>query len=165
MSELPDAAPATETGAAPFDRRATTRSPRLRLDVVGVVFAGGFAGGALRYALTSTTNGSAGGFPWTTFAVNLAGAFVLTLIIVLAAEFVPSRYVRPLLGTGFCGALTTFSAVAVAADEMLAHRHPALAIIYVLATVAGGLAAAALGLVAGRAAVAGRRRAGERSRS
>jgi fluoride exporter len=55
------------------------------------------------------------------------------------------------VGTGFCGAFTTFSSVVVTADQLFMHRHPGTAIGYVIATIAGGLAAAWAGLVVGRA--------------
>ena len=130
--------------------------PRLRADIVAVVFAGGCLGGAARYWATSTHPG--GAFPWSTLAVNLVGAFVLALVVVIASELVSSRYLRPLVGTGFCGALTTFSSVVVSADRLFAHHRAATAVGYLVATLVGGLAAAALGLVTGRALASGRRR-------
>jgi CrcB protein len=130
--------------------------PRLRAGIVAVVFAGGCLGGAARYWATSTHPG--GAFPWSTLAVNLAGAFVLGLVVVVASELVPSRYLRPLVGTGFCGALTTFSSVVVSADRLFAHHRVATALGYLLATIVGGLAAAVLGLFLGRALAGGRRR-------
>ena len=126
--------------------------------MLAAVFVGGCAGGALRYAATSVGHAGAGGFPWPTFAVNTAGAFVLAVVVVVAAEVAPSRYLRPLLGTGFCGALTTFSSVVVAADRMAAHHHVGLAAGYVAATAAGGLAAGSLGLASTRAMAGDRRR-------
>ena len=77
----------------------------------------------------------------------------------VAVATMPSfRFVRPLLGTGFCGALTTFSAVVVTADQLFAHGHQGIAITYLAASALAGLVAAALGLILGRAAVDGRRR-------
>ena len=148
----------TGTSRSPFDRPERGNWPRLRLDVIAVVFAGGCLGGAARYAVTSANPVSRGAFPWPTLTVNLAGAFVLTLVVVIASELVPSRYLRPLVGTGFCGALTTFSSVVVAADQLFAHHHVPTGIGYLLANVAGGLAAGWLGLVLGRAIVANRHR-------
>src|SRR3954471_14007374 len=130
--------------------------PRLRPDVVAVVFAGGCLGGAMRYWVTSAYPAARWAFPWSTLAVNLAGAFVLALVVVIASELVPSRYLRPLVGTGFCGALTTFSSVVVSADRLFAQHRAPTALAYLLATVAGGLAAGALGLLAGRAMAGGR---------
>lgn len=127
-------------------------SPRLRWDVVIAVFAGGCLGGWARYGITSTWP-ARNGFPWATFTVNVAGAFVLPVVVVVAASLVSSRYLRPLLGTGFCGAFTTFSSVVVTADQLFVHRHPSTAVAYVLATIVAGLAAAWLGLVLGRGLV------------
>ena len=131
---------------------------RLRPDVVAVVFAGGCLGGATRYWVTTAYPAGSGAFPWSTLAVNLAGAFVLAFVVVIAAELMPSRYLRPLVGTGFCGALTTFSSVVVTADRLFAHDRVGTALAYLSATIAGGLAAAVLGLLLGRALSAGRPR-------
>lgn len=146
-------------GASPFEQGRRPRWPTLRPDVVGVVFAGGCAGGAVRYASTSAWPTPPGRFPWATFDVNVAGAFVLALVIVIAADIIPSRYLRPLVGTGFCGALTTFSSVVLTTDQLFAHHHSRTAIVYLLATITAGLAGSSFGLVLGRAIAANRRRA------
>ena len=138
----------------------SSRRGSWRLDVLAVVFVGGCLGGAARYAATSAGRAPFGGFPWATFAVNTSGAFVLAAVIMAAAVRGSSRYLRPLLGTGFCGAFTTFSSVVVAADQMFAHGHAATALVYLLATIVGGVAAAWLGRTLTRAATTrgGRRR-------
>jgi CrcB protein len=124
--------------------------PHLRWDVVAAVFVGGCIGGWARYGITTAWPARTG-FPWATFTVNVVGAFVLPLVLVVAANLVSSRYLRPLLGTGFCGAFTTFSSVVVTADQLFMHRHPVTAIGYVIVTIVVGLAAAWTGLVVGRA--------------
>jgi CrcB protein len=143
---------------SPFDHRRRTPWPRLHADVIAVVFVGGCVGGYARYAVDVAWDAPRNGFPVATLAVNLAGAFVLALVVVVATEIRPSRYLRPLLGTGFCGALTTFSAVVVALARQLEQGRYAVAAGYVAATVVGGLAAASLGLIVGRALHANRRR-------
>jgi CrcB protein len=130
--------------------------PRLRAGVLFAVFAGGCAGGLTRYALTTVPHAAAGGFPWATLAVNLVGALVLGAVVTFAAARRHSPYLRPLVGTGFCGGLTTFSSVVVAADQLVAAGRGALAVGYLLATAAGSLAAAWLGLVGARSVVRGR---------
>ena len=127
--------------------------------VMGVVFVGGCVGGYARYAVTQAWGAGRYGFPWSTFAVNIAGAFILGVVVVIAAEVHRGPYLRPLLGTGFCGALTTFSSVVVAAAQLFAHGHGGTAIGYLALTTIAALAVAWLGLVCGRkVAVATRRR-------
>ena len=144
-------------GGSPFEVRQARRRPRLRWDVLVAIFVGGCLGGWARYAILVTWPVATDQFPWPTLAINVSGAFVLSLVIVVAAEFVSSRYFRPLLGTGFCGAFTTFSSIVVTDDELFAHHEPALAIGYLAASIVGGLVAASLGLVIGRVVVAQRR--------
>jgi CrcB protein len=143
---------------SPFTTDGRARWPQFRADVVGVVFAGGCLGGWLRYAVTTVWAAPALQFPWSTLAVNLAGAFILPLVVVIAADIAPSRYLRPLAGTGFCGALTTFSSVVVVADQLIAHHHASTAVAYLAATIVGASTAAALGLVLGKVIATSRRR-------
>jgi CrcB protein len=154
--EGPDAS--AIVGSSPFRQSHPSRLPRLRWDVLAVVFVGGCFGGWVRYGITSTWPTSTGRFPWATFDVNVAGAFVLAVVVVVAADVVSSRYLRPLLGTGFCGAFTTFSAIVVTTDQLFAHHHQRIAVTYLAASIIAGLAAVSLGFVAARAATAGRRR-------
>ncbi|HWC35297.1 MAG TPA: CrcB family protein [Mycobacteriales bacterium] len=128
---------------------------------LGLVVAGGFAGGLVRYAVVDHWRTPPSDFPWPTFVVNTAGAFVLGVLVIVVLEVLAeSRYLRPLLGAGFCGALTTFSSVAVVVDQQLRHRHIAVAIAYLVGSLAAGLVAAALGAELGKAlpATAARRR-------
>jgi CrcB protein len=114
--------------AGPFDVARPSRWPRLRVDVILAVFVGGCLGGWARYAITTTWPADAGDFPWATFYVNVAGALILGLVVAIASVL-SSRFVRPLLGTGFCGALTTFSAVVLTTDQLFAHHHQGVALV------------------------------------
>ena len=77
---------------------------------------------------------------WGTLAVNLAGSFVLGLLVGAAVE---GRWLA-LLGTGFCGGLTTYSAFAL--QSLHAARESGLrGAAYVVMTVAGCLAMASIG--------------------
>lgn len=143
----------------PFERTRPGRWPRLEARLLAVVFAGGVGGGLARYGVTQAWPTPAGGFPWSTFVVNTAGAFALALLLVVLTEmWAPHRYLRPLLGTGFLGALTTFSSVTAAGDQLAAHGHGTTAVIYLTASVLAGLGAASFGLLLGRAFAAGRHR-------
>jgi CrcB protein len=119
---------------------------------LAVVFLGGLAGGLARYEVVDHWATGPSGFPWPIFIVNTAGAFVLGVVIMVVLHVLAgSRYLRPLVGAGFCGALTTFSSVAVAVDQLLKHGHVAVGLGYLVGSVAAGLAAAALGAAVGRA--------------
>lgn len=148
ISDLP-IDPDVEDGAA--FRRPASLLPRLAPDVVAAVFVGGVFGGLARYAIGKAAATPSNEFPWDIFAINLGGAFLLALLLVLVIEVFPAnRYLRPGLGTGFLGAFTTFSSLATATDHLFAHGHPALAIAYAIGSLVGGLIAALLGLTLGR---------------
>jgi fluoride exporter len=106
------------------------------------IFAGGCAGAVARALLGEALPHDPGTWPWATFAVNVAGAFLLGWLITrLQERLPPSAYRRPLLGTGFCGALTTFSTFQVELLGMLDADRAGLAAAYAAASLAaGGLA-------------------------
>jgi CrcB protein len=111
---------------------------------LAAVFGGGFIGAIARAELADWLPHRPGAWPWATFVVNLAGAFVLGYVTTRLQERLPlSAYRRPFLGTGVCGALTTFSTVQVEVLAMLDGDHFALALAYVAASVALGFLAVA----------------------
>jgi CrcB protein len=90
-------------------------------------------------------DGSSGAWPWATFAVNVAGALLLGYFVTrLQERLPPTRYRRPFLATGVCGALTTFSTVQIEQLRMLDHGHIGLFLGYGAASVAAGFAAVSL---------------------
>jgi fluoride exporter len=113
--------------------------------LVGIGLLGG-AGALGRFLLDGFVSGRAGDrFPWGTLAVNLSGAFALGYFVTRLQERLPlSAYRRPFVGTGVCGALTTFSTMQLELLRMLDGRHAALALGYAVASLAGGFAAVAL---------------------
>src|SRR5947209_5035102 len=99
--------------------------PRLDRQEMAAIVAGGAAGALLRVALARSYTTASSGWPWVTFSINLAGALLLGYLVTRLQERLPlSAYRRPLLGTGFCGALTTFSTMQLELLRMLdAHRY------------------------------------------
>ena len=119
----------------------------MRLDSreLAAIFAGGFAGAIARAEIAQALPHGDAQWPWATFLVNVAGAFMLGYFTTRLQERLPlSAYRRPLLGTGFCGALTTFSTMQLELLRMLDGGRIGLAIAYALASVAAGFAAVAV---------------------
>ena len=109
---------------------------------MAAIFAGGFMGAIVRVALSEGLPQSGAQWPWATFIVNVAGTFLLGYLATRLQERLPvSAYRRPLLATGFCGALTTFSAVQIELLVMLDAGHPGLAAAYAATSVVAGLGA------------------------
>lgn len=107
------------------------------------IFAGGFVG-ALARAVLAETISTGQAWPWATFVVNIVGAFALGYFTTRLQERLPlSAYRRPLLGTGLCGALTTFSTMQLELLRMLDRDQIALAAGYAVASIVLGLVAVA----------------------
>jgi CrcB protein len=133
--------PTTEDLPTPAtsDTRENASNPPLdRLELLAI--AGGGALGALtRVGVAQALPSSAGSWPWATFAVNIAGALMLGYFVTRLQERLPvSTLRRPLLGTGLCGALTTFSTVQIELLRMVDRHAYGLAAAYLLASVTGG---------------------------
>ncbi|MDT5107665.1 MAG: fluoride exporter [Mycobacterium sp.] len=115
---------------------------------LAAVFVGGAVGTLARAGLELLADGDPGRWPWPTFVVNIVGAFLLGYFTTRLLERLPvSSYRRPLLGTGLCGGLTTFSTMQVETVRMLEHQHYGLAIGYTAASIAAGLLAVYLATV------------------
>lgn len=109
---------------------------------LAAIFAGGALGTAVRASLGSLFAPDPTGWPWPTFAVNVIGAFLLGYFTTRLLERLPlSSYRRPMLGTGLCGGLTTFSTMQVETVKMLDHHAYGLALGYTSASIAAGVAA------------------------
>jgi CrcB protein len=166
----PDLAPEEEPGFGsthavtdPFAARPPrTRWPVLHWRILVAIAIGGCVGGLARYWIGLAWVSPADTFPMATFFINTSGAFVLALLLVVVLEVLPpTTYLRPVVGTGFCGAYTTFSSVSVEVDQQVEHGFSAGAVGYVAASLAAGLAAASFGIVLGRAIAANRGNARE----
>ena len=127
-------------------KRATGPGPAPMLRMVAIA-AGGALGTLARYELSQAVVVSANGFPWATFAVNVAGSLLLGVIITVVAErWPPTRYALPFAAIGFCGGFTTFSTLMVEAVRRAQDGYPALGVVYLLASVVAGVVAAVLGV-------------------
>jgi CrcB protein len=105
---------------------------------LAAVFVGGAAGTIARAALATLTVTDPARWPWPTFVANVLGAAILGLV---GTRLATTDLRRPLLATGLCGGLTTFSTVQVETVHMIEHGHYLLAASYTAAGVAAGLIA------------------------
>src|SRR5881227_292535 len=119
--------------------------PRYDIRELAAIFAGGALGALARAGLLEWLPPHPGRWPWATFIVNVAGAFLLGYFVTRLQERLPlSSYRRPLLGTGLCGALTTFSTMQIELLRMLDAGDIALAASYAAVSVAAGFLAVAV---------------------
>jgi CrcB protein len=112
---------------------------------LAAIFAGGVIGALARLGLLEAFPTTAGRWPWATFVANVVGALALGYFTTRLQERLPlSAYRRPFLGTGLCGALTTFSTMQLELLQMLDHDDGGLAAGYAAASIAAGVVAIAL---------------------
>lgn len=111
------------------------------------VFLGGGIGSVMRYAVQCVLHRLIVPFlfPWATFGVNVLGSFLIGLFYVWAARFNLPETTRLLLTTGLCGGFTTFSTFSHEGMEMLRGGHYAVFMLYVVVSVAVGVACAFAG--------------------
>jgi CrcB protein len=112
-----------------------------------LVALGGAAGSVARYGAYRLWPASPGGFLVPTFTVNVIGSFAIGLLYMyVAARGAGTDTARLFWMTGVLGGFTTYSAFAL---ETTLLGFSTAAVVYVLATVAGCLLAAVLGMKIG----------------
>ena len=130
------------------DQQHRPRPVHLSWANIGLVAVGGAIGTCLRYLITTLVPKWAG-VPVATLGINVAGAFLLGVLLELLADHTLdrgwSRRIRLGVGTGGLGGFTTYSALATE-TATLAAAHPGRAIAYALGTVLIGAAASIAGI-------------------
>jgi len=109
---------------------------------LAAIFVGGAIGAVLRVWLSRQFSQAPADWPWTIFLINISGSFALGYFATRLQERLPqSTYRRPLLGTGLCGAYTTFSTMQVEIVNMVEARRYGLAFAYAFISIGAGLVA------------------------
>lgn len=136
----------------PTPRPRVVETVRERADILTVIALGGALGSLARYGLGEALPHRPGEFPWSTFAENVAGSFLLGVLMILVLEvWPPTRYVRPFLGVGVLGGFTTFSTAMLDTHALAEAGEPLLLVAYLVGTVTSVLVAVAAGVALGRA--------------
>jgi fluoride exporter len=111
-----------------------------------LVVLGAMVGAPLRYLTDRAVQGRHDSvFPWGTFAVNVSGSFVLGFLFAAGRAGGLSPAVMTLAGTGFCGALTTYSTFGYETVRLLEEGSRFYAAANVVASIVAGLGAAFCG--------------------
>ena len=121
--------------------------------IVAIAIAGAL-GALARYGLDGVVSRrlTSSAFPWGTFVVNVSGAFVLGLLMTLMTEqLTTAPWLRSALTIGLLGAYTTFSTLSYETYRLLEDGAVGLAAANMVGSMAAGLLAVYLGVVAGRA--------------
>jgi CrcB protein len=119
------------------------RAPGVHVDrdELLAVFAGGALGAVARAALVQSAAVAPHSWPWATFAANLLAALALGYFVTRLQERLPPHtYMRSLLGTGLCGALSTFSTMMLELVRMIDVGAWSLLVSYTAASLVGGFA-------------------------
>jgi CrcB protein len=117
---------------------------------LALALVGAAVGACARYLVGELLRRQAGTFPWATLVVNVTGSFLLGVLTAAAPAGV-----LVLLGTGFCGALTTYSTFAYETWRLVEDGAVRLAVGNTLGNVVGSVVAAVAAAGLGMASVAG----------
>jgi CrcB protein len=113
-----------------------------------IVGLGGAVGSMLRYGVQKIFPvQTAAAFPTGTLLVNISGCFLIGIFWSLTTRSLTwNEEMKLLLMTGFCGGFTTFSAFTLEGIGLLKENKTALFVIYLTASVTGGLLATLIGI-------------------
>jgi CrcB protein len=115
--------------------------------LIALLLLGGAIGAPTRYLVDGFVQDRVSGvFPWGTFVINVTGSLLLGIITGLSLYHGLGDLPRTAIGTGFCGAYTTFSTFSYETVRLLEEGSVGLAAGNAFGSVAAGLAAAAIGL-------------------
>jgi len=97
---------------------------------------GGSLGALCRYWIATYYFTAVGKFPWATLSANILGCLLMGLCyVVIVEKSIIDASLRPLLMTGFLGAMTTFSTFALDAVLLWQQGHATTALLYVVVSV------------------------------
>ncbi|WP_433382362.1 fluoride efflux transporter FluC [Actinoplanes sp. CA-142083] len=127
--------------------------------VLSSISAGSVVGALSRYFVAQAWPHPAGGFPWSTFVINVTGCFLIGILMVIVTDVVTGKpLLRPFAGVGILGGYTTFSTYVVDIQRAAGEGAAWVALSYLALTLVCALLAVGAGTALTRAAVRGARR-------
>ncbi len=110
-----------------------------------IVAAGGAIGSTLRYSVALMALSKT--FPASTLFINIIGSFIIGILAAMLLKNTIDSTLWKFLAIGICGGFTTFSAFSLEAFNMLQQQLYTNFLLYIVASVAGGLLAVAAGFI------------------
>jgi len=111
-----------------------------------IIGLGSFLGGSTRFLISNFVQSSFTSiFPYGTFVVNISGCFLIGLTLGYSSKYYLDTSWQLFLTTGILGGFTTFSAFSLESINMLRNGDNWPALVYILASVVGGLIATMIG--------------------
>ena len=141
-----------QTTAKPLTESAVDKAWRSTALTVLAVGLGGIIGANARWQISDwSVSHWPSSFPWGTFLINISGSFILAVYLTTVTErFAGRSLTRLLVATGLLGAYTTFSTFVYETVRLVQHGDGRIALAYIVASLAGGLVTAAIGIMIGR---------------
>ncbi|WP_204043588.1 FluC/FEX family fluoride channel [Acrocarpospora phusangensis] len=127
----------------PAERAELSPSP---YPVLAAIAAGGVLGALARYGVATAIPHPPGGFPWSTFLVNVSGCLLIGILMVLVTEVWTGRLLRPFLGVGVLGGYTTFSTYVLDIHQAMTAGSAHVALAYLAGTLVAAVLAAWAGM-------------------
>ncbi|QFY10025.1 fluoride efflux transporter CrcB [Nonomuraea phyllanthi] len=152
---------------APVDPDVDAHVPGVRAEprarawpVTAAVSAGGVLGALTRYGISTALPHAPGGFPWSTFLINVSGCLLIGVLMTLIDQvWTGRRLLRPFWGVGVLGGYTTFSTYIIDVHTAVRAGAPGVAVAYLAGTLVIALPAVWAGVaVAGKVPAIARRR-------
>ena len=123
----------------------------MSLSNILLVGLGAAIGGIVRYLASVFIQSPEGAFPWATLLVNVAGSFIIGILLFYYTDRnTLSEASRLFLTVGFCGGFTTFSTFSAETIQLFQLRHELLAFVYICSSVVASLGATYAGLAIAR---------------
>ena len=117
---------------------------------------GGAAGSVSRYLVSTWMTRASGTFPLGTFAVNVAGSFLIAFFARAFSTPDSNPVIRAALTIGFCGGFTTFSTFSAEFVALVQEGRTGRAVLYVVASVLTSVLAVVAGLAVGQRFISAR---------